>query len=183
MEKERKINNNNTEKIKKEETKKDERDVIKEQKERIVELEKQLVEIENYARMLKAQFENYKKDVVKGKEQIVVSTVGKILESFLPILDDFKRSFRNATEEEKEMHFYKAIEIVYKNFVKILNNFGLEEVKVGAKFDPFEHEAVERIEDEEKEEYSIVEVVEDGYKFKGRILKPAKVKVSVKPRR
>ncbi|MBT1248611.1 molecular chaperone GrpE [Thermosipho sp. 1244] len=157
--------------------------IVEEQKEKIKELELQLKEFENYARVLKSQFENYKKDVLKEKEQIAVSTMGRILERFLPILDDFKRSFSNATDEERNTQFYKAIELIYKNLFKLLESFGLEEVKVGDKFDPFEHEAVERVEDEEKEEYSVVEVVEDGYKFKGRILKPAKVKVSVKPRR
>ncbi|MDK2886228.1 MAG: molecular chaperone GrpE [Thermosipho sp. (in: thermotogales)] len=180
---------NNQEINKKEKERKNEnKDEIYEQElaelnEKIKELEAQLKDFENYARILKAQFENYKKDVVKEKEQLVVTTTGRIVEKFIPIIDDFKRAFSNAEEEIKNTKFYSGIELIYKNLKKTLENLGLSELKVGEKFDPFEQEAVERIEDEQKEEYSIVEVVEDGYKFKDRVIKPAKVKVTVKPRR
>ncbi|SHH32981.1 nucleotide exchange factor GrpE [Thermosipho atlanticus] len=156
---------------------------IKELKERIEELEKQLKDFENYARILKSQFENYKKDVAKEKEQITISTTGRIVEKFIPIIDDFKRAFVNAEEEIKNTKFFKGIELIYKNFMKVLKDLGLSELSVGEKFDPFEQEAVEKIMDEEKEEYTIIEVVEDGYKFRDRVIKPAKVKVTVKPRR
>jgi molecular chaperone GrpE len=155
----------------------------KELKEKIKELEEQLKEFENYARLIKSQFENFKKDVIKEKEQLVVSTTGRIVERFIPVIDDFKRAFLNAEEEVKNTNFYKGIELIYKNLFKTLENLGLSELAVGEKFDPFEQEAVERIEDEQKEEYTIVEIVEDGYKFKDRVIKPAKVKVTVKPRR
>ena len=156
--------------------------IISEQETKIKELENQLKEFENYARIIKAQFENYKKDVEKEKEQMSISTTGRIVEK-IPIIDDFKRAFKNSDDEIKKTQFHKGMELIYKNLLKILENLGLKEIEVGEKFDPFEHEAVERIEDEEKEEYSIIEVVEDGYKFKGRVIKPVKVKVSIKPRR
>ncbi|QTA38969.1 nucleotide exchange factor GrpE [Thermosipho ferrireducens] len=156
---------------------------VTELKERIKELENQLREFENYARRLKAQFENYKMEAAKEKEMISVSATGRIVEKFIPVLDDFKRAFSGAEDSVKESVFYKGIEIIYKNFKKALESLGLKQIEVGEKFDPFEHEAVEKIEDEEKEEYTVLEVVEDGYKFLDRVVKPAKVKVSVKPRR
>lgn len=170
----------NEKNVNKEEKQKKEKEELKE---RIKELEEQLKEFENYARLLKSQFENYKKDVMKEKEQLVITTTGRIVEKFIPIVDDFKRAFFNAEDELKNTKFYKGIELIYKNLLKTLENLGLSELKVGEKFDPFEQEAVERIEDEQKEEYTVVEVVEDGYKFKDRVIKPAKVKVTVKPRR
>lgn len=52
----------------------------------------------------------------------------------------------------------------------------------GGKFDPFEHEAFEKVETEEHEEYSVLEVVEKGYRFHKKVIKPAKVKVAVRPK-
>ncbi|MBO8160854.1 MAG: nucleotide exchange factor GrpE [Thermosipho sp. (in: Bacteria)] len=183
--KDAKIKQDNEVEIKGKDEKLDEKNekIIKEMEEKIVELENQLKEFENYARILKSQFENYKKDVQKEKDQIVVTVTGRIVEKFITVIDDFKRAFGNVEEEVKDTNFFKGVELIYKNLKKILDNLGLKEIKVGDKFDPFEHEAVEKVEVEDKEEYSIIEVVEDGYKFKDRVIKPAKVKVTVKPRR
>jgi molecular chaperone GrpE len=191
MKKEKMIENEKVENVKEDANKekkekgkeKDLEKIIDEQSKKIEELENQLKEFENYARILKSQFENYKKDVAREKEQISISTIGRIVEKLVPIIDDFKRAFKNVDDETKKTQFFKGMEIIYKNLFKILEGLGLQEIKVGDKFDPFEHEAVERVEDEENEEYSIVEIVEDGYKFNGRVLKPVKVKVSIKPRR
>lgn len=98
----------------------------------------------------------------------------------IPVLDDFERALNQG---EKRDAFYEGVKMIYKKLLNVLEKEGLTKIHVGEKFDPFEHEAVERVETEDVEEYTVLEVVESGYKFHGKVLKPAKVKVAVKPRK
>jgi len=73
--------------------------------------------------------------------------------------------------------------LIYKKLLNTLEKEGLSKIQVGETFDPFEYEAVERVETDDVEEYTVLEVLESGYKFHGKVLKPAKVKVAVRPRK
>lgn len=146
-------------------------------------LTKEKEELMKHLKQLKAEFENYKKDTLRDREMILKNANEYLLSKLIPVLDDFERAFKavelGATYEE----FYKGMTLIYKKLWKVLNDEGFFKIEVGEKFDPFEHEAVERIETDERNEYDIVEVVEDGYKYHSKVLKPAKVKVAVKPSR
>ena len=157
---------------------------LEELKKELEELEKKYKELEDYTKRLKAEFENYKNIVSKEKRDIMRNATEYIIEKLLPVLDDFERAFSNLnTEDEKSlMAFVEGVKLIYKKLWNILENEGLVKIKVeGLKFDPFEHEVVEKVESDEHEEFTILEEIEGGYKFHSKVLKPAKVKVAVKP--
>jgi len=149
----------------------------------IEKLTKEKEQLTKYLKQLKAEFENFKKDTLRDREMILKNANEYLLTKLIPVLDDLERAF-NAVEQGATFEdFYKGMKLIYKKLWKLLNNEGFFKIEVGQKFDPFEHEAVERIETEEKEEYDVLEVVENGYKYHSKVLKPAKVKVAVKPSR
>lgn len=151
-------------------------------KEKITELESQLREIQNAARIIKANFENYKLDVERQIREVSKSSVLRFVKILLPVVDDLKRAFAYYEQTKDLEEFYKGITKIYEKFLKILENEGLKVIDTSGKFDPFLHEAFEREERDDVEEYTILSVIEDGYIFNGQVVKPAKVKVSVRPR-
>ncbi|MGC8820031.1 MAG: nucleotide exchange factor GrpE [Fervidobacterium sp.] len=155
----------------------------KQLKEKIADLENQLKEIQNAARIIKASFENYKLDVERQIKENTKSTVLRILRSLIPVIDDFKRAFSYYEQTKNLEEFYSGTRKIYEKFIKILENEGLKQIDASGKFDPFLHEALEREERDDVEEYTVLEVIEDGYTYNGQVIKPTKVKVAVKPKK
>ncbi|MCX7654608.1 MAG: nucleotide exchange factor GrpE [Fervidobacterium sp.] len=152
-------------------------------RERITELENQLREIQNAARVIKAMYENYKMDSERQLKEVSKNTALRMLKMLIPVIDDLKRAF-NYFEKSKDLEeFYNGTKKIFEKFVKLLENEGLRSIDTNGKFDPFTHEAMEREEREDVEEYTILEVIEEGYVYNGQVIKPAKVKVAVKPRK
>ena len=148
--------------------------------EKIEKLEKRCKELEEYAKRLKARFENYKMEVAQEKQMIIKNANEYLVGRLIPILDDLDRALKSAQPTKS---FVEGIEKIYKKLIKTLEKEGLTVLEPEGKFDPFEHEAFEKVETSEHEEYEILEVLEKGYKYHGKVLKPAKVKVAVKPSR
>jgi molecular chaperone GrpE len=155
----------------------------KQLKEKIAELENQLKEIQNAARIIKAAFENYKLDVDRQIRDATKSTALRIVKALIPILDDFKRAFKYYDSDKDLEKFKLGVEKIYEKLLKTLENEGLRIIDASGKFDPFNHEAFEKEERDDVEEYTILEVIEDGYTFNGQVVKPTKVRVAIKPRK
>ncbi len=152
----------------------------KEFEKRIEDLENRVKELEDYAKRVKAQYENYKREAAEEKQRIMKNANEYLISKIIPILDDFERALRSADERNP---FVEGVEKIYKKLVSTLENEGLSVIDPsGGKFDPFEHEAFEKVETDEHEEYSVLEVVEKGYKFHSKVIKPAKVKVAIRPK-
>ena len=134
-------------------------------------------ELEEYAKRSKAALENLRRE----KDEEVRSAANyanfKLVERLLEILDDMER-LMNHFDDKKSLEF-KALNFMYKKFKDIISSEGLEEIETSGKFDPFDHEAIERVESEELPDWEIVEVVQRGYKFRSRIVRPARVKVAM----
>ncbi len=152
-------------------------------KEKIKELEEQLKEWQNNAKYIKAAFENYKYDSEKALKDTSKRTAERIVRNFIDVLEDFRRAFKHYEQSKDLESFHVGVSKIYSNIVRILENEGLKRIELSGTFDPFVCEAVEKVESEELPEYSIVEVYEDGYRFHEKVLKPAKVKVAVRPRK
>ena len=153
---------------------------MKDLEKNLEELERKNKELENYAKRIKAQFENYKREAAEDRKKIIKNANEYLISKITTILDDFERALKSVKEEDP---FVEGMKKIYKKFVSTLESEGLSVIDPnGKKFDPFEHEAFEKIETEEHDEYSVIEVVEKGYKFHSKVIKPAKVKVAIKPK-
>jgi len=127
----------------------------------------------------RADFLNYKKGELERIGEIIkYGDLGLILK-ILPIADNFELAEKNLPENLKTDENVKGILQTKNQILDFLKNQGVEEIKsVGEKFDPNFHEVIEEVEVKDKEPGIVIEEIQKGYKINGRLLRPAKVKIS-----
>jgi len=126
---------------------------------------------------LKAEFDNYRKRVDRERGQLADRIAGDFCKKLLPILDDLERTLTHGEGGGEAM--LAGIKLVHKNLWGLLEKEGLSRVPaVGEVFDPHIHEAVMVETDHRGQGEIVTEEIQPGYAHKGRLLRPAKVKVS-----
>jgi molecular chaperone GrpE len=124
---------------------------------------------------LQADFENYRKRVLREQTVLVERASENIVEQLLPVLDSFELAIATL-DGDTDDRVRKGIELVYAELYGVLERAGLEPIAaLGAPFDPNEHEAV--MQDDGEGEPHVGDVLRAGWKLKGRVLRPAMVKV------
>ena len=151
-----------------------------------IERDKLAAEFEDLqTRMLRRQadFENFRKRVENERADFAKYAGMETVRELLPTLDDFERAIQAAPEAEgSDAEFIKGVEMIYQRLVEALKKAGLEPItSVGQPFDPHVHHAVEMVENEEADDHTVLEEWQRGYNFKGKLLREAMVKVTVKP--
>jgi molecular chaperone GrpE len=146
---------------------------------RVEELEKQKAEYLAGWQRERADFLNYKKEEMERVGGFMAYAGEEMITKMLPILDNFEIVEKNLSEETKKDANIQGLLLIKKQIQDFLKSLGAEEIKsVGEKFDPQIHETVEEVESKEKEPGTIVEEVQKGYKINGRLMRPARVKVT-----
>jgi len=126
-----------------------------------------------------AEFQNFRKRVEKERIELLEFASTEAVRALLPIVDDFERALQSATGGPE---FSKGMELIYQRLYEALKKLGLEPiVSLGQLFDPHIHHAVEMVETEEVPDHTVLAEFQRGYNFKGRMLRPAMVKVAVAP--
>ena len=135
-----------------------------------------LQESEEHYKRLQADFMNFRRRNEKEREELSSVIVQGLIKDLLPIIDNFERAL--AVEEAKGSALHDGITMIYNQLIASLQKNGLEEIKAaGEKFDPNFHQAVMRVEDPEKEDNTVEEVLQKGYTVQGRVIRPSMVKV------
>ncbi len=164
------------EKKTKTEDKKREKNEKSEKSENRKEREKELVE---QLQRLQAEFINFRNRV--SKESLAAKDRGKeeLVEQLFPIIDNFELFLKNTSMENPQLKSYvQGVEMIFAQFLDTLKKEGLEEIKeAGVSFNPEIHEALLSEESKEKPN-TVIEVLQKGFRFKGKVLRTAKVKVS-----
>jgi len=156
----------------------DELEALKEENEK---LKQQNRELNDLCLRKQADFENFRKRMLREKEDAVRYANRSLLSDIIQVIDDFERAIASAEDSQDFDTFYIGIKLIEKQFTGMLErNWGLKRMEtVGHEFDPQEHEAVMM---EESPDYEVQTVVEDfqrGYFLHDRVLRHAKVKVAV----
>ena len=126
-----------------------------------------------------AEFQNFKKRVERERSELFEYASMEAVRALLPVLDDFERSLK---VESGDKEYVKGMELIYQRFYDGLKKLGLEPIiSEGQAFDPHVHHAVDKVETEEAAPDTVLEEFQRGYNFKGRMLRPAMVKVAVEP--
>ena len=126
-----------------------------------------------------AEFQNSRKRAEKERVEFAVYASTEAVRALLPILDDFERATKI---ESADKEFGKGMEMIYQRFYDSLKKLGLEPiVSIGQPFDPHVHHAIEMVETDEAADHTVLDEYQRGYNFKGRLLRPAMVKVAVEP--
>ncbi len=130
-------------------------------------------------RLLRAQaeFQNFRKRAERERAEFAEYASTEAVRALLPIIDDFERALK---VESADREYTKGMELIYQRLVESLKKLGLEPiVSAGQPFDPNLHHAVDKKETDEVPEETVLEEYQRGYNFKGRLLRPAMVKVAI----
>lgn len=146
------------------------------QKDKIAELEKKNAEYLDRLKRLQADFDNYKKRVAKEREEYSALATERIIKQLLDLLDNFERAIANSNCSDESI-LRNALGMMYKHLKEILGKEGVVEIPTDCMMDPFEHEAISKVDREGKKEGEIVECLQKGYKIKDKVIRPARVVV------
>ena len=136
----------------------------------------QIEELQDRLKRQMAEFDNFRKRTQKEKAAMYEIGAKDIIEKILPVLDNFERGLAAVPEDEKGSSFAEGIEKIYKQFVKTLEDAGVESIEaVGKQFDPNLHNAVMHVEDEKYGENEIAMELQKGYKYRGSVVRHSMV--------
>jgi molecular chaperone GrpE len=126
---------------------------------------------------LQAEFDNYRKRVIREQTSTLELAAEPVMRRLLEVLDEFELALLHAHEDVDRDRFLKGIELVYAKLMDALKSEGLQRIDAeGAPFDPNLHEALMQTGDGGGEPH-VAEVFRPGYTLKGRVLRPAGVRV------
>lgn len=133
-----------------------------------------------------ADFENFRRRTEREKQDIRETASQDAVDILLPIIDDFERALQaspsTGIEEPIYQEYARGIELIHQRLLESLAKLGLQPIAaLGQPFDPNLHNAVLREERDDVADQTILDEYQRGYQFKGRLLRPAMVKVAVRP--
>lgn len=131
---------------------------------------------DKYIRLM-AEFDNYRKRVIKEKAELILNGGEKTIEAILPVLDDFERALADKTEDPAAIK--EGMDLIFKKFEKTLEGMGVKKIDTtDADFDVDYHEAIAMVPgmgDDKKGK--IIDCVQTGYTLNDKVIRHAKVAV------
>lgn len=129
-------------------------------------------------RML-AEMDNFKKRMLREKEEQIRFAAEAVLADLLPSLDNFELALSYGKTNEACREMLQGLEMTHKLLLDALAAHGLERVgQVGEEFNPEIHEALTRENRDDMPPGHVAQLFQPGYRLKDRLLRPAKVVVS-----
>lgn len=133
---------------------------------------------------LKAEFENYRRRVEKEKQHLVKFGQEDVLLKLLPFIDNVDRALQAASEHDNHKTILEGLVMIEKELKIFLKQEGVESIKTREeKLDPGLHHVVSQEERADHEDDEILEEIQKGYSFKGKVIRPALVKVAKKTKK
>lgn len=127
-----------------------------------------------------ADFENYRKRMVREKQDAIRFSNTNLLGDLIEIIDDFERAIQSSEGSNDFQSFHDGIVMIEKQFTSMLEKkYGLKKIEAeGEEFDPSKHEALMMENSDEHEEPVVLQVLQTGYQLHERVVRPSKVKVA-----
>ena len=126
---------------------------------------------------LQAEFENARKRAAREQQEFRDFATADTIKALLPTFDSFERALQAPATQNNE--FRGGIELIYKQLQDALSKLGVRPIPAkGERFDPHVHEAIEMVETSEVPDHQVIDELQRGYKLKGRLLRPAMVRVA-----
>jgi len=124
-----------------------------------------------------AEFENFRRRTERERLELSEYAAMDTVKALLPVLDDFERALKIETADKD---YAKGMELIHARMFDLLKKQGLEPIATeGAAFDPNLHHAIEMVPTNEAADQAILGEFQRGYRFRGRLLRPAMVRVAV----
>lgn len=165
------------------------------EKEKTIELQKELEESKKQIEVLnqkigsmqeallrnQAELQNYKRRKDEESEKVLKYKNEDLIKELLTIVDNFERAISMDDNDlsDEVSKFLAGFKLIYTTTIGILNKFEVKEISAeGIEFDPEYHHAVLTDHDESKPAGVVLEVLQKGYMYKDRVIRPAMVKVN-----
>lgn len=128
---------------------------------------------------LMAEFDNFRKRVMKEKADLIKSASEKVLKGLLPIVDDFERGLDATKESDDTTAVREGMELIYNKLVKFLGENGVKPMDTAnTEFDADLHEAIASVPTgDESQKGKIIDTTQKGYTLNDKVLRHAKVVV------
>ncbi len=128
-----------------------------------------------------ADFDNYRKRMIREKEELGAYANRELLLDIVPIVDDFERAIRSSEESKDFDSFHNGVVLIEKQFISMLERKWklVRFDSAGEEFDPERHEAMMTEESDDVEQPTVAEDFQKGYMLGERVIRPAKVKVAM----
>lgn len=138
-------------------------------------------ELEDSLLRSKADFINYRKRLEEEQTRLFKYCHEDLIKEMLPIIDSFERAIdmddNNLDDEVSK--FLSGFKMIYCNFLNVLKKFEVVEIDgINKPFDPTYHQAVMTEKRENIESGMVIEILQKGYILKGKVIRPAMVRVS-----
>ena len=134
---------------------------------------------DKYLRLM-AEFDNYRKRVLKEKSELILNGGEKVISSILPVLDDIERAEESMTTIEDMKSFQEGVSLIFEKLKTILEKNGLKKMDtVGEQFNVYFHEAIAMVPGQPDElRGKVIDSVQTGYLLNDKVLRHAKVAVA-----
>lgn len=160
----------------------EENQMLKEEKER---LEQEISNLrqevaswkDRYLRTL-ADFDNYRKAQEQRWKMVVDTANERLIQDLLKILDHFEHALDAMSKATDVESIRTGVSMIYRQLRGLLEKEGVERIDTPEIFDPSLHEALDVTEREDLPDGAVVEVLQAGYRLKGKLIRPAKVRVN-----
>ena len=126
-----------------------------------------------------AEFENYRKNMLKQQSELIKNGGERVFVDMLPLIDDFERALKAIEKTEETASLYEGVELIYNKFITFLNKNGVKEIVTeNVEFDTDFHEAVTTFPAPSEEmKNKIIDCVSKGYTMNEKVIRYAKVVV------
>ena len=138
-------------------------------------------ELEDNLLRSQAELINYKKRRDEEVSRLLKYANEDVIKEILPILDNFERAINMDDDnlDDEVSKFLSGVKMIYANLKNILDKLEVKEIEaLNSKFDPTYHQAVLQEHNDEYEEGIILDVMQKGYMYKDKVIRPAMVKVN-----
>ncbi|MGD8307015.1 MAG: nucleotide exchange factor GrpE [Ignavibacteria bacterium] len=142
-------------------------------------LENEIAQLNDKLLRKAAEFENYKRRTENDQLSLLTYAAESFIQKLLPVIDDFERSLDHIDDAQELDAIKKGLHLIYDKFMKVLDEQGVKKIEsTGEPFNVDFHEALMQREDDSVEPHTVLEEIENGYTYKDKVIRHAKVIVS-----
>jgi len=144
----------------------------------LAQLQVERTELVDTLRRVQADFENYRKRVLREQTALVDRATDRLVEELLPVLDSFEGALGSIAADTPETEKLRGgVSGIHAQLMSVLEKAGLERIAAdGSLFDPNEHEAV--LQDDGDGDPRVAQTMRTGYRLNGKVIRPSMVRVS-----
>ena len=172
------VNTENTEQAEAEEAEAPQEETIED---KLALAEARVAELEKERLYKQAEFDNFRKRIIKEKAELILNGGRKVLEAMLPVIDDLERALQHIETAEDVEAVREGVDLIYKKFLKVMEAQGVTQMKTeGVDFNTDFHEAVTQFPAPTPElKGKVIDCTEKGYMLNDTVLRFAKVVVGI----